>query len=120
MEWEEKEKIKEEYAGGTEYFLFTGDIYPPDHLITLLKAFSYFKKWQQSNMKLIMAGPANRKTEKLKEKLATYKYREDVIIIENPDPQTIQELTGAAYAPVSIDQPETVLAKHLVSLYKER
>lgn len=120
MEWEEIEQIKEKYASGTGYFLYAGPVYPPDLLITLLKAFSHFKKWQQSNMKLVLAGPINRKTKKLKEKLATYKYREDVIIIEGPAAEAIDELTAAAFATVAIDKPEEELAKHLVSLYKEK
>jgi hypothetical protein len=120
MEWEDREKIKEKYTGGTEYFLYTGPIYPPDPLITLLKAFSHFKKWQQSNMKLVMAGSVNRKTGKLKEKLATYKYREDVIIIENPVTELLHELAAAAYAPVVPGEDEEELGKELLLLYKER
>lgn len=120
MEWEEREQLKEKYAGGTEYFLYTGPIYPPDPLITLLKAFSHFKKWQQSNMKLVLAGAANRKTKKLKDKLGTYKYREDVLIIENPDPGITQELTAAAYAPVYLQENEEELGKTLLLLYKNK
>lgn len=120
MEWEEREQIKEKYTGGTEYFLYTGPLYPPDLLITLLKAFSHFKKWQRSNMKLTLAGPASKKTAQLKEKLATYKYREDVVILEDPDTLTLKELTDAACAPIQPDRPEEQLAKHLVALYKER
>ena len=120
MEWEEREQIKEKYTAGTEYFLYPGPLYPPDPLIILLKAFSHFKKWQQSNMKLVLAGPASRKTKQLKEKLATYKYREDIAIIEDPGAAALTELTTAAYALVFADKPEEELAKHLVSLYKER
>ncbi|HJU46093.1 MAG TPA: hypothetical protein VJ647_04870 [Chitinophagaceae bacterium] len=120
MEWEEREQIKEKYAGGTEYFLYTGPVYPPDTLVILLKAFSHFKKWQQSNMKLVLAGAVNRKTKQLKEKLATYRYREDVGIIEDPADETLHELTAGAYAQISIDKPEEELARHLVALYKER
>lgn len=120
MEWEEREQIKEKYAGGTEYFLYAASIYPVDPLILLLKAFSYFKRWQQSNMKLIVAGATNRKTEKLKEKLATYKYREDVILIENPAAEALIELTAGAYASVTIDGNEEELGKKLLLLYKDR
>lgn len=119
MNWEEKEQVKDTYTGGREYFLFAGDIFPPDHIIILLKAFSHFKKWQLSNMKLVLAGKANKKTAKLKDKLTTYKYREDVVIIENPSPDISDTLLQAAYAPVSIDKTEEELARHLLLLYKD-
>lgn len=119
MEWEEREQIKNTYTEGREYFLFTGNIYPPDQLILLLKAFSHFKKWQLSNMKLVLAGPTNKKTAKLKEKLATYKYKEDVVILENPSPELTNRLFLAAYSPVYIDKSEEELARHLGLLYKD-
>lgn len=120
MEWEEKEAIKEKYTNGTDFFLFNGPLYPPDTLISLLKAFSAFKKWQQSSLKLVLAGPSGKKTAELKGKLESYKYREDVILLENPTSLTVQELTEATYAPVRPDRPEGELSKHLVALYKEK
>jgi len=54
--WEEKESVKAGYADGREYFLFVGGIHPRKNLLNLLKAFSLFKKWQKSNMKLLVAG----------------------------------------------------------------
>jgi glycosyltransferase involved in cell wall biosynthesis len=119
MESEEKEQVKAIYTEGKEYFLFTGNIYPEDQLLVLLKAFSQFKKWQLSNMKLVLAGATNKKTARLKEKLATYKYREDVVILENPSPELITNLLQAAYAPVYIDKSEEELARHLSLLYKD-
>ena len=59
MDWEEKELIKEKYADGKAYFLFSGDINQRSNLINLLKAFSFFKKRQKSNMLLLIAGNAD-------------------------------------------------------------
>lgn len=98
LEWEEKEQIKARYASGREYFLFAGDIHPRHQLLTLLKAFSVFKKWQRSEMKLIIAGKTGRWTAKLEKMLATYKYREDVSLIRNPETATLRQLIAAAYA----------------------
>src|ERR1035437_3170042 len=60
--FEEKEKIKEQYADGNEYFFtclpagrFTGTIKRENNLLNLLKAFSVFKKMQKSNMQLLIA-----------------------------------------------------------------
>ena len=53
LDWEEKEIIREKYAEGKAYFLFSGDINRRSNLINLLKAFSFFKKRQKSNMMLL-------------------------------------------------------------------
>src|SRR5450755_4519234 len=56
LPWAETESIKTQYTGGRSFFLFIGNIGEQHHLVELLKAFSSFKKWQQSNMQLVIAG----------------------------------------------------------------
>ena len=50
LSWTESESIKTQYTGDRSFFLFVGNISEQHLLIDLLKAFSIFKKWQQSNM----------------------------------------------------------------------
>lgn len=98
LEWEEKQAVKDGYADGREYFLFVGGIHPRKNLMTLLKAFSQFKKWQHSNMKLLVAGRMAWQYEDLLEKLKTYKYREDVLLLGYLPEIQLQRITAAAYA----------------------
>ena len=99
MEWEEKEAIKTEYSQGKEYFLFVGGIQPRKNLMNLLKAFSLFKKWQRSNMKLLVAGRFAWQYEGLMEKLKTYKYRDDVVMLNwVSEEQLVKKIMGSAYA----------------------
>lgn len=93
--WEEKESIKEEYAEGKAYFLYSGKINPEANLINLLKAFSLFKKRQKSNMLLLIAGNAD---EKFKKELNSYKWRMDVKLLENLPVSETAKITAAAYA----------------------
>lgn len=95
---EEKEAVRLQYAQGIEYFVFAGDIGEHHHLLELLKAFSQFKKWQQSNMKLVIAGNATAWTGELLQKTASFKYRNDVHILPGCSSQTLAALTAAAYA----------------------
>ena len=97
---EVKEKTKEKYTDGKEYFIYAGAIHPRKNLFNLLKAFSVFKKRQQSNLKLVLAGRLAWKYESFIESLKTYKYRDDIIITGYVDEQSIAELTGSAYAMV--------------------
>lgn len=98
LAWEEKQAVKDGYADGKEYFLFVGGIHPRKNLLNLLKAFSHFKKWQQSSMKLLVAGRLAWQYDDLLEKIKTYKYREDVVLLGYLSDTQLQKLVGAAYA----------------------
>ena len=91
-------QTKEKYADGCEYFLFTGGIHPRKNLMSLLKAFSLFKKRQQSNMKLLVAGRLAWKNNDLIEKLESYKYKNDVVLLDYMDEEALTNITASAYA----------------------
>ena len=93
LDWEEKEIIKEKYAEGKAYFLCSGN----SNLINLLKAFSFFKKRQKSNMMLLIAGNAD---ESFKKEIKTYKYRDEVKLLEDLDKTELAKITASAYAMV--------------------
>lgn len=98
LDWEARQVVKDGYADGREYFLFVGGIHPRKNLLNLLKAFSHFKKWQHSNMKLLVAGRLAWQYDDLLEKLKTYKYREDVVLLDYLPEDQLQRVTAAAYA----------------------
>lgn len=98
LEWEEKENVKIQYARGLDYFAFAGDIHQRHDLISLLRAYSRFKKWQHSNMQLVITGNKTLWTEQLKEKLHSFKYRSDVHLIIDPPKEALHAIIGAAYA----------------------
>jgi len=98
LSWHEKEQVKEGFADGREYFLFTGGIHPRKNLMNLLKAFSLFKKWQHSNMKLLVAGRLAWQYDEITEKLKTYKYRDDVVLLGYLPDEQLARITAAAYA----------------------
>ena len=97
LDWEEKKAVKEQYTGGHEYLLVAGSIHPRKNLLTVLKAFSLFKKWQKTNMKLVIVGRWAWQNEGLQEKLKTYKYRDDLVITGYVADEVLFRLTGAAY-----------------------
>jgi len=98
LQWEEKEAIKKQYTNDQEFFLFIGGISPRKNLLNLLKAFSFFKKWHQSSMKLVVAGRLAWKYEGFMEKLKTYKYRNDVILTGYLPDKDLQQLVASSYA----------------------
>jgi glycosyltransferase involved in cell wall biosynthesis len=97
---DEKRAVKKKYTDGREYFLYTGAIHPRKNLVNLLKAFSVFKKRQQTGMKLVLAGRLAWKYESFIDNLKTYKYRDDVVVAGYLQEEELVNVTGAAYGMV--------------------
>jgi len=95
---ETKQQVKNKYTDGREYFIYTGAISPAKELLHLLKAFSLFKKRQGSGMKLVLTGEAEKKDRSFFQRLATYKYRDDVLVTGLLPEAERANLLGAAYA----------------------
>ncbi|MES1224189.1 MAG: glycosyltransferase, partial [Bacteroidota bacterium] len=100
LPWAEAESIKTQYTGGRSFFLFAGNISDQHQLIELLKSFSVFKKWQQSNMQLVIAGYTTGETEAFEEKLQHYKYKSDVVLLKDVEETEIAKLIAASYTVV--------------------
>lgn len=106
--YEVKESVKASFAQGHEYFLYKGLIHEDYNLVNLLKAFSFFKKRQQSSWKLILAGPFQEGSNTFQERLMTYKYKDDVIVTGALGPAEERDIVAAAYALISPAMAETV------------
>lgn len=100
LDFVQREKVKQKYTEGCEYFIFTGTVHPRKNLINLLKAFSFFKKKQSSNMKLVIAGRMAWKTEEFTKLLGTFKFRKDVILTGYVSKKELADLVASAYAMV--------------------
>lgn len=92
---DEKERVKETYAAGKEYFLTRCENNPRSNMMNLLKAFSFFKKRQKSHMLLLLAG---RPQQEIIHSLKTYKFRSEVILLPDTDATETAKITAAAYA----------------------
>lgn len=106
VDWEKKETVKNKYTGGKEFFFMPATQVPAQNIINTLKAFSQFKKWQQSNMQLVIGGNPvmNKQTQQL---LDTYRYRKDVLIMEkNTDEKTYTEILASAMAMIYLPAGE--------------
>lgn len=94
---DEKTVIKNMFTDGKEYLVYAGLIDKSKNLLNLLKAFSVFKKRQQTSMKLVLVGNVDSRYESFKKDLQSYKFRADVVLVDFPDETSLINLTGAAY-----------------------
>lgn len=107
--WKQNEQAKDRHTAGKDFFFYEVSREGMKHLVTVLKGFSLFKKWQRSNMQLVLLlktffEPA------LSKDLSTYKYRNEIILI--PGTEDEATLLPAAYAAIAImgnDVPKTGL-----------
>ena len=95
---EEKMQVKENYTDGKDFFLFPGGLHPENNILTVLKAFSHFKKWQQSSMKLVIVSTHSTGKNTIIEKLKTYKYRNNVMLLQNIKGNELNKIMATAYA----------------------
>lgn len=97
VSWSEQQALKMQYTQGREYFFVFAEGKTIHCFTELLKAFSTFKKWQHSSMKLIIAGTLSfTGTNEWKEKISTYRFREDVVLLgETHTKESIQIFAGA-------------------------
>jgi glycosyltransferase involved in cell wall biosynthesis len=96
--WYEKDLIKSKYAEEKEFFLFTGEIHPRNNLVNLLKAFTFFKTRQKSNMQLIIISSSVSDDDPFLDIFNTYKYRKEVKILLDLPVTEVAKITAAAYA----------------------
>ncbi|HXB93317.1 MAG TPA: glycosyltransferase, partial [Puia sp.] len=94
----EKTHVKADWAEGKEYFLALITAAPLPDVVNLLKAFSLFKKRQQSNMHLVLLGAPSEKDGQLANRLSSYKYRPEVHFHAHLSDNDRLQLTGASYA----------------------
>jgi glycosyltransferase involved in cell wall biosynthesis len=95
---EEKQTVKDGYADGREFYLWVDDAQNDSNALDMLKAFSQFKKRLHSNMKLVLVGMPATKHNIITTKLASYKYKDDVVVIHQPSNQQFANVLAAAYA----------------------
>ncbi|MBC7537015.1 MAG: glycosyltransferase [Ferruginibacter sp.] len=101
LENEKADAVRGRLTEGKQYFVFFATATSVANIITMLKSFSLFKKWQKSNMQLLILLSANQNQNTVKD-LSNYKYREDVKIIPFEGPETMATSLAAAYAAIHL------------------
>jgi glycosyltransferase involved in cell wall biosynthesis len=113
--WNQKESMKDRLTGGKEYFLYTGILSTQQNLINLLKAFTFFKQRQKSNMMLVLASTTDADASFIKS-LSVYKFKTSVVVADHLHEDEIWQITAAAYAvvyPVNYDAAGVTLLQAL-------
>ncbi len=111
-EFEEREKLKNNISKGKEFFAYYTSNAGIEQTVTVLKAFSIFKKWQLSEMQLLIIDAAGQE-EKLKQRLSAYKFRDHVKITGHKD---VVSILSSAYAVIFMPDTENAQNEMLLCL----
>lgn len=95
----EKEGVLEKYTGGHEYFICECSAFTQENIITVLKAFSIFKKRLKSSMQLVILNSPDKNPVK---DFHLYKYRQEVHLITASPLLMEAQIIAAAYAAIYI------------------
>ncbi|MFY7652251.1 MAG: hypothetical protein ACOVQE_06090 [Chitinophagaceae bacterium] len=113
--WDERQEVKNKIADGKEYvaaFCSNNE----SEWFTLLKAFSKLKNWQSSQIKLIIYVHGD--IMPLHQKLASYKFKDSVIVFSGQQPyNSIIKTIAAAYTVVitGFNANSSLLAAHCMA-----
>lgn len=107
LDFEERELIKETYAHGNEYFIYSGKIGLHENLLNLLKAFSFFKKRQKSKMQLLICGEPGIQYKEFLESLRLFRFNKEVKLLENLSQLETEKIIASSYAMVKVPYNES-------------
>ncbi|ANH82838.1 hypothetical protein A8C56_19270 [Niabella ginsenosidivorans] len=99
--------FKDALTGGKEFFICNDEQWTKEKLVVLLKAFSRFKKMQQTSWKLLLTqrGEDPRASfNPVFEALKNYRYKEDVVLFQSSGNEQYAQALSAAYMAVSLQE----------------
>jgi glycosyltransferase involved in cell wall biosynthesis len=92
----EKLQTKEKYAAGNEYFFFAGTMHPRKNILRLIQAFDEFKKNNQNDTKLVLAGNIMWDDNSIKTVVENTSVKNDIILAGRVSNEEMRLLMGSA------------------------
>lgn len=111
FEWHDKLMPKAQYADNKDYFVAITEDNNVNDFTLLLQAFSKFKKWQQSNMQLLILAKNEFFSSEITARHKTYKYRDDVRLLEEIEERQVAAIIASAHSMVHVfeKQPHVLI-----------
>jgi glycosyltransferase involved in cell wall biosynthesis len=93
LDEEERTKVRKEFSGGKQYFVYVGSLHERKNIHSLLKAFSLFKEKSGSDMKLLLVGEKMWATAPISEGLL-----KDVLFLGRLNDEELARVMASAFA----------------------
>ena len=98
----EKQKVKNTFSQGEDYFLYVGSIHPRKNIPNILRAFEQFKSKENSKIKLVLVGRMAWQTSEVGAVYDKMKYKNDVIFLGYQSIENLHKIVAAAFANVYV------------------
>ena len=95
---QEKERVREQFAHGDQYFIFVGSLHPRKNLHNLFTAYDIFRKNNDVKTKLVVVGQKKWWTEKLRTAYDSMQYKDEVVLTGRVTDQDLNALIAGAIA----------------------
>ncbi len=93
-----KQKTKQKYTGGKDYFIFIGTLHPRKNITGLFKAFEKFKIESKSNIKIIIVGEKLFMTKDIERVYSQSDFKNDIIFTGRLNPEDLHSVLASAIA----------------------
>ncbi len=93
-----RQATKNKFANGKDYFLFVSSLHPRKNIVSLIKAFSLFKKASGSDLKLVLAGPAFWGLSEINQVVTENNMAAEIIFTGRLGNEDLALVMGSAYA----------------------
>ncbi|MEL7251332.1 MAG: glycosyltransferase family 1 protein [Bacteroidota bacterium] len=95
---DEKQKVKERYADGQDYFFYLGALHPRKNIIGLMQAFDLFKAQSGTAVKLLIGGRFAWQSGGIREAYEQITAKDDIEFLGYISDEDLPQLTAAALA----------------------
>ena len=94
----EKQKIKDIYTNGSDYFYFVGSLHARKNIIGLMKGFNQFCEKTQSDVKLLVIGEPMWKNKNTKQIFKKLKHKNRILFLGRKEIEELTKIAGSAIA----------------------
>jgi glycosyltransferase involved in cell wall biosynthesis len=102
----EKKDVRDQFAGGSDFFFYAGAIHPRKNVHRLIRAFDLFRKQNKSNAKLLLAGRFAWQTGEVLSAWEAAAYKEEILFLGYVREGDLPRLTASALASVYVSISE--------------
>lgn len=95
---EVRQKTKQTFTGGKDYFVFVGTLHPRKNIIRLLQAFDLFKQQTGAPLQLVIAGKNLYKADEIHQQHQQMQSRQDVVFTGRVADDQLNAIVGSALA----------------------
>ncbi len=91
-----RKRVKQQFTGGEDYFVFVGTLHPRKNIIRLMQAFDTFKSKNSSKIKLVLVGWGMFKVEEIMAVKNSLSSANDIIFAGRLNDEDLRDVLGSA------------------------